>query len=393
MEAGEFFNRLADKFVCVRIRVAGGYWSTYRLWGSAALTLAALLGVVLGLRRGLPPWALLLGIGLSFVTFYAVALSTKIMTGEEGLTFYHQLISMTAVITSAAWLLGQWVLLATDIVATAVGATLTFGRIGCLMVGCCHGRPCRIGVRYGAEHAVAGFTSELVGVRLFPIQIAEFLCVIPIEIVGCLMIWNGNAPGAAAAWFIVSYCSTRFCFEFARWPPSYQFRLGLSQYQWISLVLILFTVALEFTGVLPFQLWHFGVAAVLLLAAALVVLERRLRSFDRDLNHPDHIRELSAAIDSAWRQLGSTTTIKKTAPGFIPIQTTTLGLQLSASRISRASGEVYCWAISSRSGKLIDDGARALARLIMKRREFSGPIEMRKGRRGVFHLLIHPLNG
>jgi len=389
MLSGESINRIADRFVRPEINVVGHDCSAFKVWGCAAFILAALMGGVLARQRGFPFWALMLEIALSFLTFYVVALSTKILTGEESLTFYHQLITVTAVISGAAWLMSQPVLPALDVSMIAVGSTLTFGRIGCLMVGCCHGRPYSFGVRYNADHAAAGFTQLLVGIRLFPIQAVEFLCVIPIEIVGCYMIWHGYAPGAAASWFVASYCSTRFCFEFARWPPSYQFKWGLSQYQWISVVLVLFVAGLEFTGALPFQRWHIGLAIVLLLATAVAVLERRLRSFHKDLNHPDHLRELASAIDLACWRAETLPTPGKMIGRAIPLSGTSLGLRISASRIFGVKGELYHYAFSSLSGRLTDATATVLAKLIVGSKHPSGRPEVVKGSRGVFHVLIH----
>ena len=388
-------NSYCDRFISprVRIRINRRSYPAFKVWGCAAFLLAASLGFGLGLRRGLPLWAMTLDVMLAFMSFYAMAMVTKIIIGQEVLIFYHQLIAVTAVLTCAAWLLGQPVLLAADVAVIAVGATLTFGRIGCLMVGCCHGRPCRFGVRYSSEHAAEGFTAGLVGVRLFPLQIVECFFALVIVAVGCFMIWNDYAPGAAAAWFVASYCSTRFCFEFARWPPSYHFKWGLSQYQWISVVLLLFTATLELGGFLPFQLWHVLLMVLILLATAAVILERRLRSFDKDLNHPEHVRELAAAIDSMRYVTQGQGTVETTpGPAGIPVSMTSLGLQISASRISSVTGDVHHYAVSSRRGRLTEESANSLAKLIVRSKLSSCRTEILKGSGGVFHLLIRPIS-
>lgn len=389
-------NSYCDRFISPRVRISLGRHSypAFKVWGCAAFILAAALAFSLGLHRGIPLWAMTLGVALAFASFYAMAMLTKIVIGQEALVFYHQLIVLTLVLTFAAWLLNQPVLLAADIAVTAVGATLTFGRIGCLMVGCCHGRPCRFGVRYSAEHAAEGFKARLVGVRLFPIQIVECLFAWVIVAVGCLIIWNDEEPGAAVGWFVASYCSARFCFEFARWPPSYQFKWGLSQYQWISIIMTLFTISLELGGFMPYRLWHVVVMGLMLLAAMAVILERRLRSFDKDLNHPDHVRELAAAIDSVWRETAGKGIVETTtAPARIPVNTTGLGLQISASRINDLTGDVHHYAISSRRERLTEERADALAKLIARLKLSSGQTEVVKGSRGVFHLLIRPISG
>jgi hypothetical protein len=64
-----------------------------------------------------------------------------------------------------------------DAIAPGLVIILACGRVGCLLAGCCHGRPARAGarlaVRYSRAHAMAGFSSELVGVPLVPVQIGE----------------------------------------------------------------------------------------------------------------------------------------------------------------------------------------------------------------------------
>jgi hypothetical protein len=280
-------------------------------------------------------------------------------------------------------------LLYLDVTIISVGSAAVLGRIGCLQVGCCHGRPCRVGIRYGAEHAAAGFTPQLVGARLFPIQIVECLCAAAIVVVGSSMIWQRYPPGAAAGWFVSGYCLTRFCFEFARWPANYQFKSGLSPYQWISVALLVLVSGLEFAGALPFKLWHFGIAVMLLFATFVVVLERRLRSFEQELNHPDHVREFAHALDEL-SCCPESAVINQNSFGHIPIATTSLGLQITASRISSATGDVYHYALFSSSKVLTDEIMNSLAKLIAGSQRPSARKEFIKGRSGVFHLLIHP---
>ncbi len=386
---GHDINSYCDRFISPNIRIGRRSYSAFTLWAAAGLITAVSLNLVLANHRGLSLWITTAIIGVALFTSYALACATKILNGEENLAFYHHLIAVLIATSVLMWLLRQPILPYLDVTITSLGAITTLGRIGCLMVGCCHGRPCRFGVRYTTEHAAAGFTPHLVDVRLFPTQLVEALYVLFVVIVGCRLVWSGDTPGAATTWFIASYCSARFCIGFVRWPPGYQRKFGLSQLQWISVALFLFTVCLEFGGVLPFRLWHSLALALLLIVTVAVVIERRLRSFDKDLKHPDHVRELAGAIDSAPCHSYRAATTEK-ASGFVPLRTTSLGLQVSASRIHCGTGDIYHYAFSCRSESLTEEAAQSLARLIIERKRPSGRTEVLKGGGGVFHLLIYP---
>jgi hypothetical protein len=136
---------------------------------------------------GLSPLVLVWLVLTAVLTFLALAMVTKIITGEENLIYYHHEIAVMVVAACLLNLLYQPVLPYLDITILGLGTFLAFGRVGCLMVGCCHGRPHGRGVCYRAEHAAAGFTPYLVGVRLFPIQAVESVWVFSIVVVGvCL---------------------------------------------------------------------------------------------------------------------------------------------------------------------------------------------------------------
>jgi thiosulfate reductase cytochrome b subunit len=376
-------NSYCERLVSLRVNIGQQSYCAFRLCLMTGLITAVLLNLALSNHLGLSKCITVASIALALLTAYVVACARKILTGVEKFTFFQHLISVTLSTWAFMWLLSQPILVYLDVNIVTVGAVAVPGRIGCLKAGCCHGRPCRFGIRYGAEHAAAGFNPQLVGLRLFPIQMIECLCAAAIVAVGSFMIWQGYPPGAAAGWFFVSYCATRFCFEFARWPANYQFRSGLSPYQWISVVLLVLPSGLEFAGVFPFQLWHFAIAVVLLIATFVIVLERQLRSLGKDLSRPDHIRELSGLIDPAGCRDGNAATV-------IPLITTSLGLQISTSRIRSTSGDVCHYAFSCRQGKLTDAAAGSLAKLILGLKHASGRTEMFEGNRGVFHLLIHP---
>jgi hypothetical protein len=348
------------------------------------LALGVGINIGLGIRLNLP---LMTSVFISLLGLFMipiVAMTTKIISGEEELCFYHHLITVLAVTWMVLWLLGRPVLPFLDVLILAIGAARAFGFFGCLVAGCCHGRPSRWGILY-QEHYTGILPQSLLGVRLFPIQIVESLATFGVVIVGCLVVFDQPVPGAGVAWFILTYCPLRFCFECLRWPPNYHFKSGLSQHQWVSVFLVLFIVSLEFTGVLPLHTWHEVVLVVLLLMTAVLIVERRLRSAGKQLTHPEHVREL---IELASRR-------RETAQhglATIPIGSTSLGLRISAGRIANEGDEVYHYALSRADG-LTEATVKSLAKAIARLQSLSDPIEVVAGTSGVFHLLVHSARG
>jgi hypothetical protein len=155
---------------------------------------------------------------------------------------------------------------------------------------------------------------------------------------------------------------------------------------------VLLIVNLEFIGVLPFQLWHAVVLICMLSITATLVIERQLRSFKKQLNHPEHLRELSAAIDLASRNLQITNNDYKVPAFAIPLNCTSLGLQITAGKIASETGEVHHFALSSRNG-LTAVTAKSMAEAVMSLRKLPGPFELLEGGSGVFHLLVRPARG
>ncbi|HEU4837558.1 MAG TPA: prolipoprotein diacylglyceryl transferase family protein, partial [Pyrinomonadaceae bacterium] len=262
-----------------------------------------------------------------------------------------------------------------DVMLLAAGAARAVGYLGCFRAGCCHGRPSRWGVIYDNRYFRA-LPALLINVRLFPVQIVEAFWTAGIVIIGCALVVRQYEPGVGLSWFIMTYCSARFFFGWLRWPPNYHFKSGLSQHQWISVALVLLVVVLEVNGVLPFRRWHELILAVLLVATAALVIERRTRSVTRELGHPEHIRELTAALRSVSppHRFG------------VPVDCTSLGLQVSAGTIPTSTGDIHHYTLSRRAGltkAAVDLLAKAVTPMPADR------VEVLAGNNNVFHLLVH----
>src|SRR5262249_36262493 len=99
-----------------------------------------------------------------------------------------------------------------DVVILGIGAFLACGRVGCLMVGCCHGRPSNWGVSYRQEHVVARFTPYFAGIRLFPVQVLESLWGLFILLVGSNLVCSGLSSGETRLWCVICYVLPGFWF-------------------------------------------------------------------------------------------------------------------------------------------------------------------------------------
>jgi len=269
-------------------------YSAYKICGYLGLTSAILLAVSLSLHRALSVWTMVGIVLVAVLSFVTLGMITKLITGEESYTCYHHQICVLLVTVALLSFQGEPVLPYLDVTILGLGMFLACGRVGCLMVGCCHGRPHHWGVRYREEHAAAGFPDFLVGVRLFPIQGVESIWVLDTVIVGSLLVLAGSAPGEALAWYIISYGTGRFYFEFLRGDRTRPYFVGFSEAQWTSLLLMGALLATESLGFVPFHLWHWFVVGAIGLTMILLS-RRRAAETGRSLQAltPVQVRELA----------------------------------------------------------------------------------------------------
>jgi hypothetical protein len=396
------FNSAADRFARTRVGALNRVWPSFRLCGCCGLALAVVVGGCLVMSRGLSILVMSGIVVSAIITFLSLVMTTKILTGEERIIYYHHEI---AVMGMAAALLRSWrqpILPYLDVTILCIGVFLICGRFGCLMVGCCHGRPHRWGVCYREEHAAAGFTSYYVGVRLFPIQAVESLWVLCIVVAGVSFVINGRPAGTALAWYVATYGLGRFCFEFMRGDSARPYHLGFSQPQWLSLLLMCGMVWAEMAGILHFHLWHAMATACLALAMTVISLVRHFRRTARhQLLHPRHVKEVAEAmamvssLAAETKVAGQWTTPawKNSVSTPVHVRCTSLGIQISGGKISGAAGDIYHYALSRGDGGMTEEAGRVLARLILQLRRAIGDAEFVRGNRNVFHLLIHPVAG
>jgi Prolipoprotein diacylglyceryl transferase len=364
----------------MEIRVLGRRLPSYQVCGGTGVVASLALASGLAWRLGRSPLVVLACATAAVITSLALALATKAIVQEEHLTFYHHAIAIVAV--SALLLAGlrQPVLGYLDLVALGLGAVLAVGRVGCLLAGCCYGRPNRWGVRYGAEHVDEGFPSHLAGVRVAPVQAAESLLALILVAGGVDLALGGAPQGTVLALSAAGYALGRFLLELLRGDPERPYAAAFSEAQWTSLLVSASVAGMALAGLVP-RPWAAAPAPVILAMAVVAVTGLIGAGRVRPLLRPRHVQELAHAAEVA--------SALELEDGTVPVVRTSRGVQLSAGRIDAGGGPLHHYALSVADGVLPHAGAVSLARLVVDLRHPGARHELVSAGHGVYHLLVH----
>ncbi len=146
--------------ICIALAFLAGLWTATRRAPLAGIAGEQIADLVV-------PWLLLgsvLGARVLYVATYwresfaGQPWSEIFMIQRGGLVYYGGLIGASlAVILFARWKkIPLWKL--ADVLTPSVALGSMFGRLGCLMNGCCHGRPCNLpwAIRFPEDHSTQG---------------------------------------------------------------------------------------------------------------------------------------------------------------------------------------------------------------------------------------------
>jgi hypothetical protein len=359
--------------------------STFQVCGYSGFALAFIQSFLLAARLHLS-WPTMLGItAIIVVTFFSLALVTKVVRGREEIIYYHHEIAV--ILGTALFLqcIGKPLLPYLDITIMGIGLFLACGRIGCLMAGCCHGRPWIWGVTYREEHAQAGFPYFLVGVPLFPIQAVEAAFALGLVIAGVHAMLTGSPPGTAFSLYILVYAVGRFCFEFVRGDSIRVYGKGFSEAQWISLLAATGEVCAEHARLIPYSRWHTAVPIFLLALVVIVKLQRRWFGNARfELLHPHHVREIAmfTATLAASRDSASPAVL---ASGALRGTRTSRGLRVVFCTLSQNEQQLLHYSLSRDTDPLARSSAELLGKLLGLLHSAARPIAFLPRMPGVFH--------
>jgi phosphatidylglycerol:prolipoprotein diacylglycerol transferase len=213
------------------------------------LALAAFLLARRGLRSRDPllrlPWQTRFGLGLA--AFVGGTLGAKVpfalahpdgpLRGAawlaDGKTIVTGLIGAYLAVELAKWLLGVTTKTG-DAYALPLALALAVGRWGCFCNGCCYGT--ETALPWAVPFQVPGPDGETRVALCHPTQAYESL--FHLAMVFCLawLMGRGLLPGQRLKLYLIAYGVYRFATEFIRPEPAWW--LGLTFYQWASLVLV-----------------------------------------------------------------------------------------------------------------------------------------------------------
>jgi hypothetical protein len=312
-------------------------------------------------------WAMVLIVVAGLSAKVGLALTGSILIGCLGFTlvvrvlFYHYLFVGSFTALGTLWLADVPLLPYLDIVACLVAVLTGFGRIGCLLAGCCHGRPWRHGVIYTAAHAADGFPSQFVGIRLLPVQAMESAWGFVVAVVCSVAVLRADTPGMALALFGVAQPGGRFVLEFLRGDERQTELRGLTSAQWTAAAMMLITLAMA-------RPWLLLPAVAMLLAIAAWARHRA-----DTLLAPSHVLEV---IDAASRARDMGTTSRP--------QETSRGLRITG---GAADGSVH-YTVSSMRAPLSPRAMLGLARLVKHASGLDRDCIVIPGQHGIFHIVL-----
>ena len=274
----ELINRQVDRLAHASFKAGGRSVSPFHIWSAAGLVLAIAIALSFTVHAGLSSALVLLLVAINLVAAFVLGLTVKVVTGIERHTHYHYEIAIAVVTIATLKSLGQPIVPYLDAMAAGKGLLLASGRLGCFMVGCCHGRPFPFGVCYGPAQ-----TRRYAGVRLFPVQLVESLLGVVLTTLCAYLLLRGARPGTALATYVIGYGTARFLIELLRGDPQRPYFRSYSEAQWIALLLMSFVVVLEYISVLPLHMSHVMLVTGVVAAMLTIAITRRVRQTPPEL--------------------------------------------------------------------------------------------------------------
>lgn len=288
MDIEETLNHWLDELPRPRLGCFGREVPTFRTCGIVGFYLAVMIsiGATLLAGRSVAVFAVLALV--SGLSFFVYAHLRKWIAGFEELVLLEQVWFALACNAAALWLMREPLLPYLDIVSIGLCPFLAAGRVGCTLVGCCHGNPSSFGITYSEACAADGFSSHLVGVRLFPVAAIEAAGLLAIGASGLIALPLAT-PGKVFSWYLLAYSVMRFGLEGIRGDRRPHF-LGLSQARWMSIVEVVF--AIELTSLHLRRGPALAVYTTLFALLIAILAIRWSRDWRRLMLTPRHCREV-----------------------------------------------------------------------------------------------------
>ena len=363
---------------------------SFQYCGVAGLLLGGPLALWLALERGLSLRVETTLIVVAVGMLLAVPLVVKVFTGIDGFVFYRDVICIFAAVALTLRGLHQPLLPYLDVTIAGAGLFHAWGRIGCLLSGCCYGRPSLLGIRYTHAHAEMGFPTQLTGVHLFPIQAVESAWIFCLASGAAWMVLRNSRPGFVFAVYVAGYALGRFFFEFARGDSDRPYLVGFSQAQWVSLLLTLGVSLLGLAWFPRHGSWLSAPLIVLAVSMAFVAVARKLEATPRfELLHPMHTEEIAELVRRPSSPPSASGPLRPSRPQrAVEVKRTSLGVRISVGEVPCDDVNLSHYCVSKDGEPLSPKAAHLLARQISLMRHDGAPFRIVHGQSGVIHLLF-----
>ena len=351
----------------------------FQVCGYTGLIVAALFGMLLAEHMGRSVSIVLLLVSIAVATFFALAFWVHVITGRESLVYFQHIIAILLAGTAGLGMSGRPVLPYLDLLMMGIGSFSIFGRTGCLMAGCCHGKPCRHGISYGNEHAAEGFPTYFMHIRLLPVPLIEAVAVLLITTTGTILIVSGAPPGTALVWYIVTYSGVRFGLEFLRGDPERPYFAGFSEAQWTALVLTMIATLPGVTRIATEASAAYSavVGTAMLVSMIAIASARRFRQEKIHLLlHPRHVQEVAEIL----HRLQTNDAGQDQA---ISVFETSAGLRLSGGRKRQLTHITFSW----NGTNLSERATHVITGLIVLLERTRTPGRLQAGSHATYHFL------
>lgn len=343
--------RLPERWVRVG---PGGRCAGFTLCGVVGLVAAMGLTLAIAVAAGRPAWLVLVLAGSMVGALLAVAAGEALVVGHARLVCFHAEMAALVVAAGVLALARQPVLASLDVAAPGLAVFLAGGRVGCLVSGCCHGRPAAWGVRYGASHVAEGLPVEYANLTLLPLPALEAGALVAMSAATTAVVLGPAPAGAALITYLLAHVAVRFWLEFLRGDPGRPHLAGLSEAQWTALAVVgaaCLAAAAGWRPVLPVP--AFAAAVAVVGGVAMVAV----RAQQERLRHPAHALAVARLVRGADATRGGLVTA-----------VTPLGVRISASHRGDEQGGLTCHYAFSRpapAAALRPAEAAALARMAL----------------------------
>ncbi len=218
--------------VMIALAFLAGLWTATRRARRENISGETIADVVLWLMVGGILGARIVYVATYWKDEFAVQPFSEIfMIQHGGLVYYGGLIGATI----AGIICNHWKKLpfwkTSDVLAPSIALGSVFGRIGCLLNGCCYGRACNLpwAIRFPAGHPTGGL----------PVHPTEIYDALDNFILYLLLAWlfrRKKFDGQVFATYLIGYAITRTIMEYFRgdYPPD-QIHFGLTPGELISI--------------------------------------------------------------------------------------------------------------------------------------------------------------